>query len=390
VRVTARLVRASDGGAAWSGTFDSENGNVFDVQDEISTRVAEALAASLSSAVGSSAPVVEVGGTRSPEAYQLYLAAAWRSQDMRSDSSDKSIALIEQAIAIDPGYAQAWALLAWLHRRRLWRVDALPSEVFEAAGKAVRRSLALAPALAQGHAGLGFSMQMYEFDFPGAEREYRRALVLNANESSAHFGLALVSMIVGRTSQGFEQMRVARELDPMSPVFHAVEASLLVEHGRLTEARARLGRAFDIAPSHGLAWLSLGLLEMAEKRNDQATAALVRAVEMHDAATRPMAVLAMHYAALGDARGAREILEQLRVRALSRYVPPTSLATACAAVGDTAAALDAIEEGYRVRDVRMMWLKDDPAFASLRGHSRYAAILKRMKLDGYGPGLSPL
>lgn len=388
LRVTARLLRAADGAAVWTGSFDETIASVFDVQDQISLRVLSALAPMLQSLAAGNAQQSEPGGTRSPDAYQLYLAAAWRSQDMRSDSNAKAIDLCRQALAIDPNYAHAWALLAWVHRRRLWRVDAPPADVFDAQGEAVRRALALVPELARARAGLGFSLHMYAYDWPGAEREYRRAIAANANEDSAHFGLGMLLVALGRLDDGFAHLRLARELDPMSPVFHAVEASLLVERGRFREARARLDRALDIAPDHGLAHLSLGILHMAEHRTDDATAALRRAVELHDAATRPRAVLAMHLAAIGDADEARAILDALRARARSRYVPPTSLATACAALGETGAALDALEQGFRVRDNRMIWFKDDPSWIPLRKEPRYLALLKRLDLERYGPGLS--
>ena len=391
LRVSARLLRATDGTAAWSGSFDEKFAGVFDMQDQISDRVAQALVPALhSGAVGVNAHFAEPGGTRSTEAYQLYLTAAWRAQDMRSESAGKAVKLLEQALTIDPNYALAWALLAWVHRRKLYRNDSLPAEVFTAADAALKRALALAPELAQARGGQGFRRYMFDFDWPGAEQEFRRALAANANEVSAQFGFALLSFTTGHIDEGFGRLRLACELDPMSPVLAAVEASFLVERGRLAEAGERLNRIFDIAPDHGLATMTLGLLLWAEQQPEKAIAALRRAVELNDGASRPKAVLGMHLAALGQTAEARTILDALHAQARTRWLPPTSLATVHAALGEHEAALAALEQALRDRDTRLIYAKDDPGWKPLRATPRFAALLKQLGLDRYGPGLSPV
>ena len=133
LRVTARLLRAADGSAAWSGSFDEKFTGVFEVQDVISARVAQVLAPSLEVFAGAPSPQTGLGGTRNTDAYQLYLAAARHAQDMRADGLRKSIDLYKQALELDPGYALAWVGLAETYRRTLFGADAVPSEVFEPA-----------------------------------------------------------------------------------------------------------------------------------------------------------------------------------------------------------------------------------------------------------------
>lgn len=390
VRVTARLLRASDGSAAWSGSFDAQFAGVFDLQDQISARVTQELRPLLRGYAPANAHQGEPGGTRSVEAYQLYLAAAWRMQDMRSESAGKAVQLLEQALAIDPDYALAWALLAWAHRRKLWRNDARPSEVFGAADAATQRALAIAPALAQARAARGFSLQMYAFDWPGAEREFVRALQSNPNESSAHFGQGLLLTAQGRIDEGFDHLRIARELDPMSPVIRAVEASFLLAAGRLPEARVALDRGMDIAPQHGLLQLTRGMLLMHTGLPEPGIAALRRAVELHDAASRPKAVLGMFLAALGRQDETRAILAQLQAVGSTRFMPPTSLATLHTALGETAPALDELERAYLVRDTRLLYATGDPSWTTLRQQPRYLALMSKLRLEPAGPGLAPV
>jgi TolB-like protein/Tfp pilus assembly protein PilF len=354
LRATARLLRTADGSAAWSGSFDAAVSDVFAVQDQIGARVAQALAGALS-LTGLAQPA-ELGGTRKPEAYQLYLAATWRAQGTRGDSTAKALALLQQALAIDPACARAWAQRAWVRRRRLWRNDSPASEVFAASNDAARRALSLAPELGLARAGLAFSLYWFEFDWSAAQREFRAAVASNPNEVSAHWGMAQLLLSLGRVDEGFAHLRLTLELDPMSPVFHAIAASYLTAHGRLAVATTRLTRAFDIAPEHGLAYEALALLRLAEGRPDEALAAQRKSVDSSDGTTHPLAMLGRQLAIAGHEDESRAILQRLEASAGVRFVPPTCLATVQAALGHTAAALDALEEAYRVRDVRLIYL----------------------------------
>jgi DNA-binding winged helix-turn-helix (wHTH) protein/TolB-like protein/Flp pilus assembly protein TadD len=390
LRVTARLLNGSDGTAAWAGSFDETLGSVFDVQDQISAKVMASLAPALRAASGAGALPSEEGGTRSTEAYELYLAAAWRAQGSRGDSADKAISLLQEALAIDPNYALAWTLLAWAHRRRLWRNDAQPAKVFEAANAATQRALALTPRLAQALASQAFSLYWHKFDWPGAERAFRAALASNANEVSAQWGMAQLLLMQGRLEEGFTHMRQARELDPMSPVLNALEGSLLVAAGKLSEARKRLDRATDIAPEHGLVFESRALLLWAEGQPDKAIGALGRSVELSMGSSRPAAVLAARLAQVGQHDEARLILGKMLSAGQTRYLPPTHPAIVLAALGEAPAALDALERAYAARDPRLIYLKDDWPWAPLRQEPRYQSLLARLGLDRFGQGLAPI
>jgi TolB-like protein/DNA-binding winged helix-turn-helix (wHTH) protein len=210
LRVTARLLRAADGSAAWSGSFEEKFIGVFEVQEMISARVAQVLAPSLAVLADARQPPASLGGTRNTDAYQLYLAAARHAQDMRADGLDKSITLYHQALEIDPGYALAWAGLAEAHRRTLFGADAQPSEVFGPAAVAIERALALAPNLAEALAERAFRLYWFEFDWASAERAFRRVLEINPNVAMAHFGLASLLLNQDRPDEGFAQMRMAR------------------------------------------------------------------------------------------------------------------------------------------------------------------------------------
>ncbi|MEO8807720.1 MAG: tetratricopeptide repeat protein [Burkholderiaceae bacterium] len=391
LRVNARLLRSADGTAAWSDSFDEKFTGVFDMQDVISTRVMQALAPRLqaNAGVAPGLPASNLGGTRNTDAYQLYLAASRHAQSRRADGVRKSISLFNQALSIDPAYALAYVGLAEALRETLLSADAVPAEVFEATRVAVQRALALAPNLAEAVSEKAFNLYYFEFDWPGAEREFRKAVAANPNVAMAHFGLAQLLLTQDRPDEGFVQLRLARELDPMSPFVNALEASYLLASGRRDEARARLNRAFDIAPDFWLAHRTLGLLQLAEHQPELAIASLRKAVTLAEGNTRIRALLAMHLARLGRRDEARTIQNQLLDLAKTRYVSPVSFAVVHAALGETALALDALERAFAARDTQLVFLKDDPRWADLRKEPRFVALMQTLKLDRYGPGLSP-
>jgi len=294
---------------------------------------------------------------------------------------------VNQALEIDPDYAQAWALLGWVHRRRLWNEDARPSEVFACSDAAVQRAIALSPNLALARAGVGFSRFWYAYDWAGAEREFRCALDANPSEANARWGLAFLLLTQGRSEEGFVHMRAARELDPLSPVWHTLEASFLTSAGRYPEAHRRLQVALDIAPGQWLAHAALGRLLLAEGETDAGLAELRRAVELGADTVRPRAHLAVQLAANGDRAAARAILAELRERAAKGYVPPTSLAMIHAALGESEAALDELHRACELRDPRLVELKGDPSWRPIRDHPRFVELLRRLGLDETEGGL---
>lgn len=386
LRVTARLLSAADGAAAWSGSFSEKVAGVFDMQDTISQRIAQVMAPHLGPALAPPGPLRATGGTRNTDAYQLYLTAGHYAQGLRSAGLRKSIELYNKAIEIDPAYALAYAGLVESYRRMIFGADAAPIEAFEPARVAAQRALELAPELAQAHAGQGWIRFWYDFDWPGAERKFRDALARNPNVVEAHFGLGLLLLSLDRADEGFSHLRRARELDPMSLILNALEAGYLLDRGRRDEAAARLNRAFEIDPGFWVAHLTQAGLHLVDHKPELALEAARRADTLADGSTQAAALLGMILVRLDRRAEAQALLDRLVELGRTRYVPPTTVAALHAALGNVTAALDALERAYAVRDTRLVYMKDDGRWSALRQQPRFGALLRRMKLDGYGPG----
>jgi TolB-like protein/tetratricopeptide (TPR) repeat protein len=388
LRITARLLSAPGGAAAWSGSFDQKVTGVFDMQDAISERISGVLAPYLDPGKDTRLEATATGGSRNTDAYQLYLAARQHAQGIRSAGLRKSVELYNQAIEIDPGYALAYTGLVESYRRMIFGADIAPIDAFQPAKVAAQRALELAPRLAEAHACLGWIRFWYDFDWPGAESKFREALALNANVVEAHFGLGLLLLSLDRPDEGFSHIRWARELDPLSLILNTLEAGFLIDRGQRAEAASRLQRVFEIEPDFWVAHLTQAGLYMAEGRADEALAAVRRADALADGSSQATAVLGLILVRLGKRDEARAVLARLVALQRTRYVPPTTVAAIAAAFGDAGPALDALELAYAVRDTRLVYLKDDGRWSTLRRQPRFVSLLRRMKLDQFGPGKS--
>ena len=381
VRVTARLLDTATGEAAWSGNFDEPFTGVFDLQDAISKRVAEVLAPRLRG--GALRRLEQPAGTRNVDAYQLYLAGLVQSQSIRSAALRRSIELFTKATVYDPRYALAYVGIAEAHRRTIFGADAEPRLVFPASDAAANQALAIDGGVADAHASLGWNRFWHDWDWKASEALFRRAVDLNPNAVSGHFGYGQLLDAIGRTDESIVQMRLARELDPLSLITLTLEASSLYGSGKRVEGRQRLERVFEIEPEFWVAHLALGSMLIGDQDIPRAIESYERANQLADGSSQPAAALGYVLARRGSAERARAIADALVARSRDVYVPPTSYGAIYAGLGDKAAALDALEKALEVRDVRLTLMRGDQRWIKSVGEEpRYRAVMKRMALDG--------
>ena len=200
--------------------------------------------------------------------------------------------------------------------------------------------------------------------------------------------LAQLQLAHGRIVEGAAHLRKALELDPRSLVFNSVAANYLLDLGRRSEAQQRLDAMLPQAPDAWPLLMLLGKLRLAEGRVDDGIAALRRAAALGRDSSRPQAMLGVQLAAVGRGEETLHLLAALEARNRTRFVPPTAIAALHAALGQVGPSLDNLEQAVAVRDARVVFLKDDPYWRMLRPEPRFAALLKQLRLDHLGPGLS--
>ncbi len=378
IRVTARLINVSDGVSLWAGTFDEKLTDVFALQDAISQKVADALALRLS---GPEHERVTKRYTASLEAYQLYLTGRYHWGKLTLPEISKAIQFFEQAIAADPNYALAYFGLAEANRSLAINADIPSKDCLPQAKAAAQRALEIDDSLAEAYASLSFSLVWYDWDWAGAEKAARRAIALNPNSAHAHFACAHVLSDLGRHDEALAEMARARELDPVFPLYRALEGMFLLHAGRADEGAAKLHQVLGLDPNFWITHLTLGKIYIQQRKYSEAIAELGKAREFSHGNSEAIASVGYAAALSGDTAHARAVLEELRTLSSQHYIPPFCMAMVYSGLGDEENAIAWLNRACDEHDVRVTLLKIDPRWDSLRSAARFTLVLQRIGLN---------
>jgi DNA-binding winged helix-turn-helix (wHTH) protein/TolB-like protein len=373
IRVLARLFRVSDGKQLWAGQFDEKFTDIFTVQDSISERVATALKIRL-------ANKEKRHYTDNIEAYQFYMKGRYHGLRLTRAETDKAIVYFRQAIELDQNYALPYLGLAKAYVP-MALTSGLPSwEVMPKAKEAALRAIEIDPSIGEGHATIGFISFWYDWDWQAAEKQYLRALDLDPKSAEAHFGYAHLLSNSGRHEKALDEIKLSRELDPLSLVTNALEGQILFFAQHYDEALDRLQKTIDLEPNFWLSHLFISRVYSEKGMHAEAVAEAKRAGEL-SGNSQSDAYRAYALAKWGKLSEARAVLDELLKLSTERYVPPYNIALPYNALGEREKALDYLEKGFAEKDVRMVFLKVEPQWNNLRSEPRFLDLLKRMKLE---------
>jgi serine/threonine-protein kinase len=377
VRIVAQLIDAATEQHLWSETYDRELTDIFAIQSEVALHIAHALEAELTS---DERARIERPPTADVHAYQFFLLGRHNLVMFTRDSLRRSLTLFQGAIERDPSYAAAWAgvAMAWTE---LGELAAEPPDTwYPAARSAAQRAIELDDELADAHCQAAFVKLVYEFDWSGAEAEFRRALELNPSHADAWDLYGRLCSAQGRHDEAITMQQRARELDPLTHKFDV--ATTLLRAGRYEEAvqAAREGMAFDVDGARGNATLGWGLILLG--RVDEGITALERSVADQPDEPIWLAQLGQAYAMSGMEEKARRVLHRLEVLAETRFVSPYHLAYTYTGLGDYDRAVELLEQAVERRTGAVYGLGGTFLFAPLRSHPGFIALLRRMHLEG--------
>jgi TolB-like protein/Tfp pilus assembly protein PilF/tRNA A-37 threonylcarbamoyl transferase component Bud32 len=382
LRVTAQLVKASDGYHVWSQRFDREMTDVFAIQDEISQAIVEKLRLRLAG----DRPLVK-RYTENLAAYDLCLRARYHLRKMTQEEREAGRRYCEQAIALDPSYAPAYVVLAEYYLWSAFWGSTDPREAFSKAKLAALEALRLDDTIADAHTALGTVLGSGEFDWRGAEREFNRALELNPTSAAVRYDYAWCYAMwflypQGRVEQALTEMRRALELDPLDPFYNSLLGYLLHSTGQFEPAVAQLQHAIDLDPTFFFAHWFLSSVYALNGRLDQAIAAGEMANELSGRHALTLAALGTCYGQAGRGAEARQLLDELTARRRLTYVPSTALAWAHSGVGEPDKSLEWVARGIEERDPTVVTaLKSAPIYGRVRCHPAYPALLRKMNLE---------
>jgi tetratricopeptide (TPR) repeat protein len=254
-----------------------------------------------------------------------------------------------------------------------------PLDIYPKAKAAALKALELDDTLAEAHTSLAYEKDLYEWDWAGAEREYRRAIELNPSYATAHEWLAVHWAYLGRMDQAIAEMRRARELDPLSLIINANLGTWLHFGGRHQEALEQYRKTVEMDPNFAFVRMKLGQFLTDQGIYKEAIAELQTAVALAPTSSRRSA-LACGYARSGNRVEALRILSELRATSEREYVPPWVIANLYLALGDQERGMEWLEKAYEERSTSEIFLKANPGFDPLRADPRFKALLRHMNL----------
>jgi len=373
VIVRLELVRSADGAGLWKRQFVRPIDDVLTLQTEIARELAEALGISPRSA--------RISGdeTRDPAAYQLYAKGRYHVLRRTPDDLRKGLEYLRQATALDPSYGRAHAKLADAYILLAMTSDVAPKESFPHARTAAERALAIDPGLSEARVSMGIIKFWFDWDWSGAEAEFKRAIAAERPDPAAHTFYGHLLSNLGDHTGALQEMRRALDYEPHSALANALFAQCMYYEGRDDESLAHLRKTLDLDPALWLTHNMMGRIYGRKGMYREALASFDRATELGGSLV--VRAAAGHTLAVSGRRDeARTILDQLEARAAHAYVPASNLALVHLGLGEQNEALDRLEQALEARDLLLTFLTVEPRWADLAGHPRFSALLDRIGL----------
>jgi eukaryotic-like serine/threonine-protein kinase len=375
--IKTELVDVRDGSQIWGENYNRKFADILALEEDIAREISGKLRVRVT---GEDAWRLARRATENPEAYRLYLKGLFYWNKRTADGLRKGIELFQQAIEVDPEYALAYAGIAHSYNQLGFYQYVAPQHSFPKAKAAVTRALELDPALGEARTVLALVRFWYEWDWPGAEEEFRGAVAASPSFVHLHhfYGIFLTAM--ERLPESLLELRRAEELDPLSLPAQASLAYCLFHARRHDEAIALLEKLLEIEPNFVPAHYLLGLNHTQKRMWTEATRFADRAVELSGRDSMRLTALGASLAAAGRRPEAEAILEELAAISPRRYVSATETAYVYVALGENDVAFTWLEKALAERAWGMVLLKVDPRADPLRADPRFPDLLRRVGL----------
>lgn len=362
------LVDAQTENSLWKQTYNKPMTNLVALQNDIAHDVADKLKVKLS---GADKQKLAKNYTENAEAYQLYLRGRFYWNKSTGENHRKAIELFNQAIAIDPNYALAYAGIADAYPLLSF---AKPQQVMSKAREAALKALSLDNNLAEAHAALGRVLLDYDYDFAAAEREYKTAIAFNPNYTSAHSSYGTLLSRLGRHEEAFAKYRRALEIEPLSLRNNRNYGEGLIHARRYDEAIAQLKKTLELDANFLAAHVSLGFVYQLKGNYAESVEERAKVSELQGNPQR--AGKLRESFAKGGWEGFLRYATGDRGPANASY----PLATFHAAFGEKDKAFAELNRSYENREYFMTLLKVDPRLDPLRDDPRFAELMRRVGL----------
>jgi adenylate cyclase len=382
LRITAQLVRGDNGYHVWSETYDRKLADIFKIQDEIAGAVVTALRVHLQVRGNRSSIPAPYGAIPlNLEAYELYLKGRYARREGGEGGLRLAFEYFRQALEKDPQYAPAYAGLADCYARLPFYSETRPAEAFQKARAAVLKALQLDPTLAEAHASMAYVKTYYDWNWTGAEEEFRKALELDPNYADAHHSYSRLLASLGRMEEARAELKRARELDPLSLWIQA-NAGVISYFGRqYHQAIQELRQINRQDPNLDVPYWGLGLCYEQLGMYDEAVTQLQKAIDLSGRGANGIASLGHAYGLAGRRGEALKILLELQERAKRSYVSSYQIALIHLGLHQNDQAMEQLEKAFKERSTLLVYVGMDPRFDPLRSDPRFEDLLRRIGLQ---------
>jgi TolB-like protein/DNA-binding winged helix-turn-helix (wHTH) protein len=379
VRITAQLIQVKDQTHLWAQEYDRDLKDLLVVQGEIARRIADEIQAALGEHKGITSPSQVSISPQAYEAYDLYLKGEYFWNKRTAEDFQRAIDYFQQAIAIDPNYARAYAGLADSYALIGGYAMAPQTEFEPKARAAALRAVELDDKLPEAHTALALIVQNYDWDWQTAEKEFRRAIELNPNYATAHHWYAEHLMWLGHFDEALHESERARQLDPLSLIIATDNGAILYYSRQYDRAIEKFNAVHEMDPSFPHA-------SMIVKAYDQkgmfaeSLAATEYGRRTYGDGPWISSEQAYIYGLMGQQAGARPLLVKLEQWNRRYPLDPSVFVAPYIAIGDKDRALLWLEKAYAQHSNAMTGLKVDPIYDPLRSDPRFKDLLRRVGL----------
>lgn len=366
IRITAQLIKASDGSHLWSETYDREMVDIFKVQDDIAKAVVRELKLKLLTSSN--------GTSTNPEVHNLILQGNYFFDKLDKENVAKALEFYMQALALDSLDARAWAMVANVYSRSAWQNYMDQKTGYAKAKQAALKSVSLDPTSTDGLIALGAQKMYYDFDWMGAKEAFEKVLLIEPANAAAFNGLGSLYVMTGHVDKGIELVKQALSLDPLKPIYYSNQGGNYTYANRIEEANAAYKKALEINPQFQRAHMYLGRNFLLQGK----PALALQEMDKENVEFFKKFGLALAYYASGNKNRADELLKDF-VNAYHNEWPYV-IAELYAFRGEKQIAIEWLEKAYQQNDSWLIWIKGDPLLKSIWSEPGYLNLLKKMNL----------
>jgi serine/threonine-protein kinase len=378
LRVTSQIIDGATGNYLWSESIDRKNANIFAVQEEVAQSILKRLQAGLtrSGNEGARRP------TENLTAYNFYLQGRYHLSQRTEEGLRKAIEFFDKVIAEDPRYAQAYSGLADAYELLGHYGVLAPADVWTKAASNSAWAVLQDENSAEAHTSLAHVKATQDWDWRGAEQEFKRALELDPRYPTAHHWYAVSCLApLGRLTEALDEIMLAQALDPISLII-ARDLAVVYYYERDFEAALdQCDHTIELNPHFAPAYWTLGLIQEQMSDFDESLAAFQRAIQLTPNSPRMRAALARASAMCGKHKEALQILQDLQKLSEKRYVSPFEIASIHFALGQADVGFDWLKKAFQDRCFELISINVDPRFDSIKSDLRFAPLHRQLGLQ---------